>query len=82
MSQNTPRRVLHKPPLNSTPPAPTLHPPTCSEAALSSIPPRRCLLADMAPEEVETVRRGLLSLRQNVVLLRDPDDPNAFYPVS
>ena len=28
------------------------------------------------------MRRGLLSLRQNVVLLRDPEDPNAFYPVS
>lgn len=27
------------------------------------------------------VRRGLLALRQNVVLLRDPEDPNAFYPV-
>lgn len=35
----------------------------------------------MAPQEVEAVRRGLLALRQNVVLLRDPDDPNAFYPV-
>jgi 4-alpha-glucanotransferase len=51
-----------------------------SEAALTAIPPRRCLMADMAPEDVEAVRRGLLSLRQNVVLLRDPEDPNAFYP--
>ncbi len=57
-------------------------PSPCSEAALAAIPPRRCLMADMAPEEVEAVRRGLLSLRQNVVLLRDPEDPNAFYPVS
>lgn len=61
---------------STAPPAPR------SEAALLAVPPRRCLLADMAPEEVEAVRRGLLSLRQNVVLLRDPEDPNAFYPVS
>ena len=26
-------------------------------------------------------RKGLLALRQNVVLLRDPEDPDKFYPV-
>ena len=36
----------------------------------------------MTSEEAEGVRRGLLALRQNVVLLRDPADPNNFYPVS
>ncbi|GFH23191.1 uncharacterized protein HaLaN_20769, partial [Haematococcus lacustris] len=31
-------------------------------------------------EETERVRRGLLQLRQNVCLLRDPTDKDAFYP--
>lgn len=54
---------------------------SCSEAALASTPVRSGLGAEMPPEEAEAVRRGLLALRQNVVLLRDPEDPNAFYPV-
>jgi hypothetical protein len=36
----------------------------------------------MTSDEAEGVRRGLLALRQNVVLLRDPEDSNSFYPVS
>ncbi|PSC73748.1 4-alpha-glucanotransferase DPE2 [Micractinium conductrix] len=51
-----------------------------SEAALQAAPLGR-LFSDLRGEkEQEVVRRGLLSLRQNVVLLRDPEDPTAFYP--
>ena len=35
---------------------------------------------DWLKEETERVRKGLMALRQNVVLLPDPDDPDAFYP--
>jgi hypothetical protein len=42
---------------------------------------QRCLAPDSPPEGAEDVRKGLLALRQNVVLLRDAEDPNAFYPV-
>ena len=52
-----------------------------TEAALAALPARRVLPFDLPAEEAEAVRRGLLALRQNVVLLRDPEDPNAFYPV-
>jgi hypothetical protein len=31
-------------------------------------------------EETERIRRGLLRLRQNVVLLKDPEQRDAFYP--
>jgi len=55
--------------------------PACSEAALATTPLRLGLGSDLLPEEAETVRRGLLTLRQNVVLLKDPEDPNAYYPV-
>ncbi|KAI3431637.1 hypothetical protein D9Q98_004684 [Chlorella vulgaris] len=51
-----------------------------SELALASVPVRRCLAPDSPPEGAEDVRKGLLALRQNVVLLRDAEDPNAFYP--
>jgi 4-alpha-glucanotransferase len=55
--------------------------------------PRRsekAILAIAAPEgtspaeieEVEFVKTELLALRQNVALLRDPDEPDSFYPVS
>ena len=50
------------------------HLPLCSEAALAAVPAHRCLPADMPPKEAERVRRGLLTLRQNVVLLRNTDD--------
>jgi hypothetical protein len=33
-------------------------------------------------EETERIRRGLLRLRQNVVLLKDPEQRDAFYPRS
>jgi hypothetical protein len=46
------------------------------------VPARNCLSADMTSDEAEGVRRGLLAMRQNVVLLRDPEDSNSFYPVS
>lgn len=32
-------------------------------------------------EEVARTRTALLHLRQNVVLLRNPDEPDSFYPV-
>jgi hypothetical protein len=31
-------------------------------------------------EETATIRKGLLTLRQNLVLLRDPENPEALYP--
>lgn len=52
-----------------------------TEASLSAIRPRAGLPKEMA-EEVDAIREGLLALRQNVVLLRDLEDPNRFYPVS
>ena len=45
------------------------------------MPARSCLSADLTLDEAEGVRRGLLTLRQNVVLLRDQEDSNSFYPV-
>lgn len=30
--------------------------------------------------ETAAIRKGLIRLRQNVVMLRDPEDPNRFYP--
>lgn len=32
-------------------------------------------------EEVAHTRTGLMHLRQNVVLLHNPDEPDSFYPV-
>ena len=32
-------------------------------------------------EEIARTRAGLMRLRQNVVLLRNPDDSESFYPV-
>ncbi|GIL90228.1 hypothetical protein Vretifemale_17909, partial [Volvox reticuliferus] len=50
-----------------------------SEAAIASIP-----LRPDSPEwlvkEVEETRAGLLKLRQNVILLQDPEDPDTFHP--
>lgn len=66
---------------------PCPHPtPPCSEKALSKVPAHRCLAEPGPTSEAreaaaEGVRRGLLALRRNVVLLRDPENPNAFYPV-
>ena len=50
-----------------------------TEAALWTLRPRPGLPKELA-DEVDTVRKGLLTLRQNVVLLRDPEDPERFYP--
>ena len=52
-----------------------------SEAALWTLRPRPGLPPELA-EEVNVTRKGLIALRQNVVLLRDPEDPERFYPVS
>jgi hypothetical protein len=35
---------------------------------------------DWLVKETEELRRGLMTLLQNVILLRDPDDADAFYP--
>ena len=35
---------------------------------------------DWLVEETEAMRKGLLHLQHNVCLLRDPEDPDAFYP--
>lgn len=56
--------------------------PQCSsEMALWMLQPRPGLPLDFA-DELETTRKGLMSLMQNVVLLRDQEDPEKFYPVS
>ncbi|GFR48695.1 hypothetical protein Agub_g10651, partial [Astrephomene gubernaculifera] len=50
-----------------------------SESSIASIP----LRPDSPPwlvAEVEATRAGLLALRQNVVLIADPEDPEAFHP--
>lgn len=52
-----------------------------SEEALWALRPRPGLPKELA-NEVEATRKGLLMLRQNVVLLKDLEDPSRFYPVS
>jgi 4-alpha-glucanotransferase len=52
-----------------------------SEAALWNLRPRPGLLPEVA-EEAQRIWKGLLALRQNVVLLRDAGDGDLFYPVS
>lgn len=53
-----------------------------SEKALDKLRARAGLPEELV-NEMEVTRKGLLALRQNVVLLRDPDDPQQrFYPVS
>eukprot|EP00887_Chlorella_sp_A99_P000572 scaffold17.g572.t1 len=55
-------------------------PELASEKAILGLePPPGSTPADV--EEADFVTAELLSLRQNVVLLRDPADPAAFYPV-
>ena len=49
-----------------------------SEEAIAAIAPRPGLPAELVTE-VDQIRVGLLTLRQNVVLLRDGDDSNAYY---
>jgi hypothetical protein len=39
-----------------------------------------CWRAPSQVSEVAAVRKGLLALRQNVLLLQDDTDPAAFYP--
>ena len=53
----------------------------CSESQIATIQPRAGL-SDELIEEVNGTREGLMALRQNVVLLRDAEDPERFYPVS
>jgi 4-alpha-glucanotransferase len=50
-----------------------------TEAALFNLQPRPGLPKELA-DEVHATRKGLLALRQNVLLLRDPEDPERFYP--
>ncbi|GBF89315.1 4-alpha-glucanotransferase [Raphidocelis subcapitata] len=50
-----------------------------SERAISEIAAREGS-PDWLVAEVEATRRGLLALRQNVCLLRDEEDADAFYP--
>jgi hypothetical protein len=60
--------------------------PTCcvlpapSELAIAAIKPRPGL-PDELTDEVDSTRKTLLKLRQNVVLLQDAEDSNRFYPV-
>ena len=54
--------------------------PFTREADIAAIAPR----PDAPPwmvEETQLKRQGLLMLRRNVVLLRDPEDQDKFYPV-
>lgn len=50
-----------------------------SEAAIAAIPLRPDSPQWLADEVAET-RAGLMKLRQNVVLVPDPEDPDAFHP--
>ena len=50
-----------------------------TEAALWALQPRPGLPKELA-DEVHATRKGLLALRQNVLLLPDPEDPERFYP--
>ncbi|EFJ42152.1 cytosolic 4-alpha-glucanotransferase [Volvox carteri f. nagariensis] len=56
-----------------------LRPAYSSEAAIAAIPLREDS-PDWLVREVEETRAGLIKLRQNVVLLPDPEDPDAFHP--
>ncbi|KAG2427622.1 hypothetical protein HXX76_012273 [Chlamydomonas incerta] len=56
-----------------------LRPAYASECAIAAIPVRPDSPAWLA-REVEETRAGLMRLRQNVVLLADPEDPEAFHP--
>jgi len=35
---------------------------------------------DWLVEETATIRKGLLTLRQNLLLLRDPENPDVMHP--
>ena len=50
-----------------------------TEAAIWALQPRPGLPKELA-DEVNATRKGLMALRQNVVLLRDVEDPERFYP--
>ena len=52
----------------------------CSEVAIKAIAPRPDS-PEWLVEEIARTRAGLMRLRQNVVLLRNPDDGESFYPV-
>jgi hypothetical protein len=52
----------------------------CSEAAISAIEARPNS-PEWLQEEVSRTRKGLMRLRQNVVLLRNGDEPDSFFPV-
>lgn len=56
-----------------------LRPAYSSECAIAAIPLRPDSPAWLV-REVEETRAGLMRLRQNVVLLADPEDPEAFHP--
>lgn len=51
-----------------------------SEVAIKAIR-ARLRSPEWLKNEVTATREGLMRLRQNVLLLRDPDDPDSFYPV-
>lgn len=53
----------------------------CSEAAIAAIEARPNS-PEWLQEEVARTRKGLMQLRQNVVLLRNSDEPDSFFPVS
>ena len=53
---------------------------TCSEAAISAIEARPNS-PEWLQEEVSRTRKGIMRLRQNVVLLRNGDEPDSFFPV-
>lgn len=55
--------------------------PVCSESAIEAIQPKPGSPAWLV-EEVEAIRRGLMDLLHNVVLLRCPDSDKEFTPVS
>lgn len=51
----------------------------CSEKVLWDLKERPGS-PDWLIEEITKTRKGLLTLRQNLILVRDPEDPQRFYP--
>lgn len=79
LSETASYTPIETPRPHAYPPRERLRPAYSSEAAISSIPLRPDSPAWLV-EEVESTRAGLIKLRQNVVLLADPEDPDAFHP--
>ena len=52
-----------------------------TEVKIKALQPQPYITWLQTPAETEEVKDGLLTCVQNVVLIRDPDNPDVFYPV-